>query len=99
PAAARAHAPAPLVAWMPPPAAAAQHAANQAMASAAAYEAAFAMTVPPPVVVANRAQLAGLGPTNIFGQHTTAIAATQAHYGEMWAQDAAAMYGYAGSSA
>ncbi|HTZ12711.1 MAG TPA: PPE domain-containing protein, partial [Mycobacterium sp.] len=28
-----------------------------------------------------------------------AIAATEALYGEMWAQDAAAMYGYAGSSA
>ncbi|MDG6217740.1 PPE domain-containing protein, partial [Acinetobacter baumannii] len=37
--------------------------------------------------------------TNIFGQNTPAIAATEAHYAEMWAQDAAAMYGYAGSSA
>jgi PPE-repeat protein len=37
--------------------------------------------------------------TNIFGQNTMAIAATEAQYAEMWAQDAAAMYGYAGSSA
>ncbi|MGH3970478.1 MAG: PPE family protein, SVP subgroup, partial [Mycobacterium sp.] len=34
-----------------------------------------------------------------LGQNTPAIAATEAHYGEMWSQDAAAMYGYAGSSA
>jgi PPE-repeat protein len=89
----------PYVGWMHTTAAAAQNAANQAMASAAAYEAAFAMTVPPPVVVANRVQLAALVATNILGQNTPAIAATEAHYGEMWAQDAAAMYGYAGSSA
>ena len=31
--------------------------------------------------------------------NTAAIAATEALYAEMWAQDAAAMYGYAGSSA
>jgi PPE-repeat protein len=89
----------PYVGWMHTTAAAAQNAANQAMASAAAYEAAFAMTVPPPVVVENRVQLAALVATNILGQNTPAIAVTEAHYGEMWAQDAAAMYGYAGSSA
>jgi len=98
-AAAMATAATPYVAWMRTTAAAAQNAANQAMASAAAYEAAFAMTVPPPVVVANRVQLAALVATNILGQNTPAIAATEAHYGEMWAQDAAAMYGYAGASA
>lgn len=89
----------PYVAWMNTTAAAAEHAAAQAMASAAAFEAAFGMTVPPPVVAANRAQLASLVATNIIGQNTPAIAATEAHYGEMWTQDAAAMYGYAGSSA
>ena len=98
-AAAMATAATPYVAWMHTTAAAAQNAANQAMASAAAYEAAFAMTVPPPVVVANRVQLAALVATNVLGQNTPAIAATEAHYGEMWAQDAAAMYGYAGTSA
>ncbi len=35
--------------------------------------------------------------TNFLGKNTPAIAATEAHYGEMWAQDAAAMYAYAGS--
>ncbi|HUB53601.1 MAG TPA: PPE family protein [Mycobacterium sp.] len=98
-AAAMATAATPYVGWMHTTATAAQQAANQAMASAAAYEAAFAMTVPPPVVVANRAQLAALVATNVLGQNTPAIAATEAQYGEMWAQDAAAMYGYAGSSA
>lgn len=73
-------------------------AAAQASAAAAAYEAAFAATVPPPVVAANRAELAVLAATNIFGQNTGAIAAAEARYAEMWAQDAAAMYGYAGSS-
>jgi PPE-repeat protein len=43
--------------------------------------------------------LAALVATNIVGQNTPAIAATEAQYAEMWAQDAAAMYGYAGASA
>ena len=89
----------PYVAWMNNAAAAAEHAATQATASAAAYQTAFAMTVPPPLIAANRAQLATLVATNILGQNTPAIAATEVQYGEMWAQDAAAMYGYAGSSA
>jgi PPE-repeat protein len=37
--------------------------------------------------------------TNFFGQNTPAIMATEAQYMEMWAQDAAAMYGYAAASA
>jgi PPE-repeat protein len=89
----------PYVAWMSTTAAAAERAASQATASAAAYHTAFAMTVPPPVIAANRAQLAALVATNILGQNTPAIMATEAHYMEMWAQDAAAMYGYAASSA
>jgi PPE-repeat protein len=51
------------------------------------------------VIEANRALLMTLVATNILGQNTQAIAATEAHYMEMWAQDAAAMYGYVGSSA
>jgi PPE-repeat protein len=80
-------------------AAQAEQTANQAAAAAAAYHAAFAMTVPPPMIAANRAQLAALVATNFLGQNGPAIAATEAQYGEIWAQDAAAMYGYAGSSA
>jgi PPE-repeat protein len=55
--------------------------------------------VPPPIIAANRSLLAALVATNIVGQNTPAIAATEAQYAEMWAQDAAAMYGYAGASA
>ena len=73
--------------------------ATQARAAAAAYEAAFAMTVPPPMIAANRTLLLSLIATNILGQNTPAIAATEADYGEMWAQDAAAMYEYAAGSA
>ena len=90
---------APYVAWMNTTAAQAEETANQARAAVASYEAAFAATVPPPVIVANRTLLMTLIATNILGQNTPAIAATEAHYMEMWAQDAAAMYGYAGSSA
>ncbi|HSS23853.1 MAG TPA: PPE family protein, partial [Mycobacterium sp.] len=90
---------APYVAWMSTTAAQAEETAAQAEAAVAAYEAAFAATVPPPVIAANRAQLMVLIATNFFGQNTPAIAATEAQYMEMWAQDAAAMYGYAGSSA
>ncbi|MDD4867211.1 MAG: PPE domain-containing protein, partial [Mycobacterium sp.] len=46
-----------------------------------------------------RARLLALIATNFFGQNIAAIMETQAQYLEMWAQDAAAMYGYAGSSA
>ena len=86
------------VSWITATAAQAQLAAAQATAAVAAYEAAFGMTVPPPVIAANRALLLALVATNFFGQNTPAIMATEAHYVEMWAQDAAAMYGYAGAS-
>jgi PPE-repeat protein len=89
----------PYVAWMNTAAAQSEQTAGQARAAAAAFDAAFAMTVPPAVVAANRAQLATLVATNVLGQNTPAIAVTEALYGEMWSQDAAAMYGYAGSSA
>ena len=90
---------APYVAWMNTTATQAQEAATGAQAAAAAYESAFAATVPPPVIALNRAELMMLVATNFFGQNTPAIAANQAEYAEMWAQDATAMYGYAGSAA
>ncbi|MBY0442318.1 MAG: PPE family protein, partial [Mycobacteriaceae bacterium] len=67
--------------------------------AAAAYEEALTLTVPPPVVMANRVQLTTLIATNFFGQNTPAIAANETEYAQMWAQDAVAMYGYASSSA
>ena len=90
---------APYVVWISATAAQAEEAGAQAKAAAAAYQAAFAMTVPPPVIAANRSLLMALIATNILGQNAPAIAATEAHYAEMWAQDAAAMYAYAGTSA
>jgi PPE-repeat protein len=90
---------APYVAWMNTTAAAAEQTADQGRAAAAAYEAAFSAHVPPPLIAANRSLLMSLVATNIVGQNTPAIAATEAQYAQMWAQDAAAMYGYAGASA
>ncbi|WP_343571832.1 PPE family protein [Mycobacterium sp.] len=96
--AAMAAASAPYLAWVTTTGQQVEQAANQARAAAAAYEAAFAATVPPTVVAANRALLATLVATNFFGQNTPAIAATETAYAAMWAQDAAAMYNYAGSA-
>ena len=90
---------APYVTWMSATAGQAELSATQAQAAAGAHAAAFAATVSPPEIAANRAQLMTLVATNLFGQNTPAIAAAEAQYGEMWAQDAAAMYGYAASSA
>jgi PPE-repeat protein len=89
---------APYVSWMNTTAAQAQQTAGQLAAAVAAYETAFAATVPPPEIEVNRALLASLVSTNAFGQNTPAIASTEAQYSEMWAQDASAMYGYAGAS-
>jgi PPE-repeat protein len=85
--------------WMSAAAAQAEETATQARDAATAYETALAGTVPPALIAANRAQLTSLVATNILGQNTSAIAATEVQYADMWAQDAAAMYGYAGQSA
>ncbi|WP_057366489.1 type VII secretion system ESX-5 target PPE27, partial [Mycobacterium tuberculosis] len=89
----------PYVAWLSQAAARAEQAGMQAAAAAAAYEAAFVMTVPPPVITANRVLVMTLIATNFFGQNSAAIAVAEAQYAEMWAQDAVAMYGYAAASA
>jgi PPE-repeat protein len=89
----------PYVTWMQETAAAAEQAATQARTAAAAYEQAFAATVPPPMIAANRAETAAATQANVFGQYTSLIAQLEAQYGQMWAQDAAAMYAYAGQSA
>ncbi len=97
-AASMAAAAAPQVEWLNTTAAQATQSSTQAKAAVAAYESAYAMTVPPPVVASNRAELTSLIATNLLGQNTAAIAATEVAYGEMWAQDVAAMYSYAGGS-
>ncbi|WP_297598036.1 PPE family protein [Mycobacterium sp.] len=85
--------------WLQATAEQTKQTAMQARTAAAAYEQAYAMTVPPPVITANRALLASLVATNIVGQNTAAIADTEAQYADYWAQDAAAMSGYSVSSA
>jgi PPE-repeat protein len=90
---------APYVEWMTAAAGQAEQTAGQARAAASAYQVALTAMVPLPEIAANRTQLAALTATNILGQNTPAIAANEAQYGEMWAQDATAMYGYAGTSA
>ena len=89
----------PYVSWMSTTAAQAEQAATQATAAVAAYEQAIQSTVPPPLIAANRAETTAYTQANVFGQYTPTIAQLEAQYGEMWAQDAAAMYGYAGQSA
>lgn len=89
----------PYLAWMQTTAEQAAETANQAIAAASAYQTAFAAHVPPAEIAANRSRLASLVASNIFGQNSAAIATTEVHYAEMWAQDALAMDTYAGSSA
>ena len=89
----------PYVSWLSTAGTQAEESAAQARAAAAAFEAAFSLSIPPYVIAANRVQLLALIATNFFGQNTPAIMATEAEYLEFWAQDAAAMYGYAAASA
>lgn len=86
------------VTWVSTTATQAEETAGQARAAASAYEAAFAGIVPPPVIAANRSQLAALVASNILGQNSAAIAAVEAQYGQMWVQDVAAMVGYAAAA-
>jgi PPE-repeat protein len=84
----------PYVAWLQSAAVTAAQTGFQAKAAVAAYEEAFASTVPPAVIVANRTLLATLIATNFLGQNTPAIAATEAQYMEMWFQDGLTMDTY-----
>ncbi|MBS9534451.1 PPE family protein [Mycobacterium sp. M1] len=90
---------APYTEWMTVTAEQARQAATGARAAAAAYQAAHAAVVPPPVITANRSTLQHLLATNVIGQNSAAIAANQAQYGEMWAQNASTMDGYTHAAA
>src|SRR5580693_1175830 len=89
---------APYIAWLQGSSIQAAQTSGQASLAAAAYESAFAATVPPSVIAANRALLAALVATNFLGQNTPAIAATEALYMEMWFQDGLTMDTYAVTS-
>jgi PPE-repeat protein len=80
--------------WVTQMAGMASSTAAAATAAVTAYETTRAAMVPLVAVVANRTQLAALVATNVLGQNTPAIMATEAAYTEMWAQDVAAMVGY-----
>ncbi|MDC9014311.1 PPE family protein [Mycobacterium marinum] len=84
--------------WLGGTAAQAEQSATQARAAAVAYEAALATIVDPGLIVANRGQLVSLVFSNLFGQNAPAIAAAEAAYEQMWAQDVAAMGGYYSSA-
>lgn len=84
----------PYLQWLHSAAAHASISAVQARVAAMSYESAFAATVPPAAVAANRVRLMTLIATNFLGQNTAAIAATEFEYIEMWLQDVLAMFGY-----
>ncbi|BAX93485.1 PPE family protein [Mycobacterium shigaense] len=89
----------PYLQWLAAAVSHAEGAAMQAQVAASAFETALAATVHPAAVAANRTTLMTLIATNILGQNTAAIFATELEYIEMWLQDVAAMFGYhAGAS-
>ncbi len=91
---------APYASWLSAAAAQAAGTAGRASAAAAVFEAAQAAIVHPAMVAANRNELVALVISNLFGQNAPAIAATEAVYEQLWAQDVAVMAGYhAGVSA
>jgi PPE-repeat protein len=89
---------APFASWLSAAASQATGAAGQARTVASAFEAARAATVHPLEVAANRTGLVQLVMSNLFGQNAPAIAAVEADYERMWAQDVAAMVGYHGGA-
>ncbi|WP_421648435.1 PPE family protein [Mycobacterium marinum] len=84
----------PYIAWLTDAAGHAHTAATHAISAANVFETALATTVHPAVVTANRSLLATLVATNLLGQNSPTIAATEAAYEQMWAQDVAAMTAY-----
>lgn len=84
--------------WLHATAGQAEQTAAGVRAAAAAYQTAWAATVSPPQIAANRLKVAALIATNFFGQNSPSIATTEADYERMWAQDAVAMHSYAASA-
>jgi PPE-repeat protein len=85
---------APYIAWLQGTATTAAQTGTQAKVAAAAYQTAYASMVPPPVITANRTELATLVSNNFLGQNTGAIANNEADYLSMWIQDALGMDTY-----
>jgi PPE-repeat protein len=89
---------APYLTWLRTTSQQAQQVAASAQAAANAFNSASAAVVPTAQVLANRTQLAQLLATNVFGKNLPAIAATEADYQRMWANNAAAMTRYQAAS-
>jgi PPE-repeat protein len=85
---------APFLSWLRTTSQQTQQVAASAQAAGVAFNSASASVVPTATVLANRTQLAQLLATNIFGRNLPAIAATEANYQQMWANNAAAMTRY-----
>ncbi|MDD4867357.1 MAG: PPE family protein, partial [Mycobacterium sp.] len=90
---------APYVDWMDVIAARCQQVGSSVHAVVAAFESTRFAVVHPCVVFANRTRLVFLLATNFFGINLPTIAETEAEYQAMWANNSAAMYRYAASSA
>jgi PPE-repeat protein len=88
----------PYARWLHATANQANDIAARARAAAAAFQTALGAVVPPALIAANRAELVQLVTTNVFGQNSAAIAATESMYAQMWAVDASAMNQYQLSS-
>lgn len=85
--------------WLATTAVSAEQAASALLQAVSDFEQAFAATVPPTAIAANRSLLAVLVASNAVGQNTASIAETESDYNQMWLQDAMAMFGYAARSA
>jgi PPE-repeat protein len=89
----------PYVTWLRTTAQQCQQLSSSAQVAAAAFGSTLVSVVHPSVVTANRAQLVHLLATNAFGMNLPAIAATEAQYQEMWANNSSAIFRYQAASA
>jgi PPE-repeat protein len=89
----------PYVTWLRTTAQQCQQLSSSAQVAAAAFGSTLVSVVHPSVVSANRAQLAHLLATNAFGMNLPAIAATEAQYQVMWANNSSAIFRYQAASA
>jgi PPE-repeat protein len=84
----------PYTAWLHATAVQATQMSMAATTMAGTFAITQAAVVHPSVVTANRTLLAQLIATNVFGVNFPAIAATEAQYTQMWADNTTAMLGY-----
>ena len=89
----------PYVTWLRTTAQQCQQLSSSAQVAAAAFGSTLVSVVHPSVVTANRAQLVHLLATNAFGMNLPAIAATEAQYQAMWANNSSAIFRYQAASA